>query len=59
MAANQAKLFHVGLKAPPARATLADALNARDWRIYHALAQRLIACACPTGRRFAPPIAAN
>jgi Domain of unknown function (DUF4372) len=42
LAANQAKLFHMGLKAPPARSTLADALNLRDWRIYHALAQRLI-----------------
>ena len=31
------------MKAPPARSTLADALNSRDWRIYHALAQRLIA----------------
>ena len=43
LAANQAKLFHMGMKAPPARSTLADALNLRDWRIYHALAQRLIA----------------
>jgi len=43
LTANQAKLFHMGLKAPPARLTLADALNLRDWRIYHALAQRLIA----------------
>jgi transposase len=41
--ANQAKLFHMGIAAPPARSTLADALNLRDWRIYHALAQRLIA----------------
>ncbi len=43
LAANQAKLFHMGVKAPPARSTLADALNLRDWRIYHALALRLIA----------------
>ena len=43
LAANQTKLFHMGIKAPPARSTLADALNLRDWRIYHALAQRLIA----------------
>ena len=42
LAANQTKLFHMGIKAPPARSTLADALNLRDWRIYHALAQRLI-----------------
>ncbi len=40
--ANQTKLYHMGIKAPPARSTLADALNLRDWRIYHALAQRLI-----------------
>jgi hypothetical protein len=43
LAANQATLFHMGLKAAPARSTLADALNLRDWNIYHALAQRLIA----------------
>ncbi len=40
---NRAKLFHMGIKNAPARATLADALNLRDWRIYHALAMRLIA----------------
>ena len=38
LAANQAKLFHMGIKAAPARSTLADALNLRDWRIYHASA---------------------
>ena len=42
LSANQSKLFHMGLKAPPARSTLADALNVRDWQIYHGLAQRLI-----------------
>jgi hypothetical protein len=42
LTSNQAKLFHMGLKASPARSTLSDALNQRDWRIYHALAQRLI-----------------
>ena len=42
LAANQAKLFHMGLKGVPARSTLSDALNLRDWRIYHALAMRLI-----------------
>jgi hypothetical protein len=40
--ANQSKLFHMGIAAPPARSTLSDALNLRDWRIYHALALRLI-----------------
>ena len=42
LAANKAKLFHMGLSGVPARATLSDALNRRDWRIYHALAMRLI-----------------
>jgi len=42
LSANQAKLFHMGIKAAPARSTMADALELRDWRIYHALAQRLI-----------------
>ena len=42
LAANQPKLFHMGLRDVPARATLSDALNQRDWRIYHALAMRLI-----------------
>jgi len=32
----------MGLKNVPARSTLSDALNLRDWRIYHALAMRLI-----------------
>ena len=40
--ANQAKLFHMGIATPPARSTWADALNRRDWRIYRALAVRLI-----------------
>ncbi|HEY0847949.1 MAG TPA: IS4 family transposase [Noviherbaspirillum sp.] len=42
LSANRAKLFHMGLKNAPARSTLSDALNLRDWRIYHALAMRLI-----------------
>ena len=40
--AMSGKLFHMGLKAPPARSTLSDALNRRDWHIYHALAMKLI-----------------
>jgi hypothetical protein len=40
--ANRAKLFHMGLKNVPARSTLSDALNLRDWRIFHTLAMRLI-----------------
>ena len=42
LSANRAKLFHMGLKNVPARSTLSDALNTRDWRIYHDLAIRLI-----------------
>ncbi len=42
LTSNQSKLFHMGLRGVPARATLSDALNQRDWRIYHALAMRLI-----------------
>lgn len=42
LTANQAKLFHMGMKGVPARSTLSDALNLRDWRIYQALAMRLI-----------------
>jgi hypothetical protein len=42
LGANRGKLFHMGLKNVPARSTLSDALNLRDWRIYHALAMRLI-----------------
>jgi len=42
LTANRGKLFHMGLKNVPACSTLSDALNLRDWRIYHALAMRLI-----------------
>ena len=37
LASNQSKLFHMGLSGIPARSTLSDALNQRDWQIYHAL----------------------
>ena len=40
LTANRAKLFRMGLRGVPARSTLADALNHRDWRIYEALAGR-------------------
>ena len=46
--AKHGKLFHMGLKGAPARSTLSDALNLRDWRIHgprpprHALAMHLI-----------------
>jgi hypothetical protein len=42
LAANQGKLFHMGFRGAPARSTLSDALNQRDWHIYHELAMRLI-----------------
>ena len=40
--AQAAKLYHLGLREPPRRSTLADANDARDWRIYAEFAQRLI-----------------
>jgi Domain of unknown function (DUF4372)/Transposase DDE domain len=41
--AQQAKLYHMGLREPVRRSTLADANETRDWRIYADFAQRLIA----------------
>jgi Domain of unknown function (DUF4372)/Transposase DDE domain len=43
LVAQTAKLYHIGLREPVARSTLADANEARDWRIYAEFAQRLIA----------------
>ena len=43
LGANRSKLFHMGIGTPPHRSTLADALESRDWRIFHELALRLIA----------------
>jgi hypothetical protein len=37
------QLYHLGLRGPIHRSTLADALATRDWRIFADLAQRLIA----------------
>ena len=43
LGAQQAKLYHMGLREPVRRSTLADANETRDWRIYAEFAQRLIA----------------
>ncbi len=43
LAAQASKLYHMGFREPVRRATLADANEARDWRIYAEFAQRLIA----------------
>ena len=40
--AQSAKLYHMGFRSPVARATLADANEMRDWRLYAAFAQALI-----------------
>ena len=40
---RSAQLYHMGFRAPISRSTLADANEARDWRIYANLGQRLIA----------------
>jgi Domain of unknown function (DUF4372) len=39
------KLYHMGFRTSVARSTLADANEARDWRIYADFAQTLIATA--------------
>ncbi len=43
--AHQCKLYRVGIRAPVARSTLADANESRDWRIYAEFAQALIGTA--------------
>ena len=43
LAAQAGKLYHMGIGQPVARATLADANERRDWRLYAEFAQRLIA----------------
>ena len=40
---QSAKLYHMGFRQPIRRATLADANESRDWRIYGDYAQHLIA----------------
>ena len=41
--AQQAKLYHMGIRGGVRRSTLADANERRDWRLYAAFAQILIA----------------
>ena len=41
--AQSAKLYHMGFRSSVARSTLADANEQRDWRLYAAFAQALIA----------------
>ena len=43
LSAQTAKLYHMGLREPVRRSTLADANESRDWRIYAEFARRLIA----------------
>jgi len=43
--AQHSKLYHLGIRGHVARSTLADANEARDWRIYADFAQRLIGVA--------------
>lgn len=42
LAAQASKLYHMGLREPVRRSTLADANESRDWRIHADFAQRLI-----------------
>ena len=43
--AQQAKLYHMGIRGRVSRSTLADANETRDWRIYADFAQGLVAIA--------------
>ena len=43
LSAQASKLYHMGFRGPVRRSTLADANESRDWRIYAAFAQLLIA----------------
>ena len=43
--AQRAKLYHMGIRGPVRRSTLADANERRDWRLYAAFASALIAIA--------------
>jgi len=43
--AQQPRLYHMGFRGRVSRATLADANETRDWRIYHDFAQGLIGIA--------------
>lgn len=43
--AQRHKLYHMGIRAPVSRSTLADANETRDWRIHADFAQALIAIA--------------
>ena len=43
LCAQSAKLYHMGIRSPVRRSTLADANERRDWRMYAEFAQRLIA----------------
>ena len=47
LAAQRQKLYHAGFSGPIKRATLADANEKRDWRIYRDFAQSLIQTARP------------
>lgn len=42
LSAQATKLYHMGIREPVSRSTLADANESRDWRIYAGFAQRLI-----------------
>jgi len=47
LSAMRAKLYHMGIRGPVARTTLADANESRDWHIYQDFAQVLITIARP------------
>jgi hypothetical protein len=51
LSAQAAKLDHMGIRSPVKRATLADANERRDWRIYAEFAHRLITQALARGAK--------
>ena len=56
--AQRSRLYHIGLRGPVTRSTLADANERRDYRLFEALGQRLIASrTSTTGRTRARAVA--
>ena len=43
--AQRTKLYHIGIRGAISRSTLADAAERRDYRLFEAIGQRLIAAA--------------
>lgn len=53
------QLYHLGIRHRLTRSTLADAAHRRDWRLFEALGQRLIATALSLYKQEAIPLGLN